>query len=225
VTDRGPQLLTGEEIVYRTRKQWAAPVADSVWALLMILGALVLNWLQSETTTGFVGFLNRTVDLVALGLFLGGAAWIVYNIVVWRTATYSVTNRRLLSSEGLLRRTTTDTLLASITDVRTATSVIGRGLGYGTVRIVSSSGSAGEDVFTTVRDADALKQQILEQKTQAPTEPAPETQWATYASTAGGAPTPLELTEVIAELAKLRDAGALTQSEYEAKKVDLLARI
>ena len=46
-----------------------------------------------------------------------------------------------------------------------------------------------------------------------------------YANASGGGPTPLELTEVLAELAKLRDSGALTQGEYEAKKVDLLARI
>jgi hypothetical protein len=38
MSDHGLQLLSGEEIVYTTRKHWAAPVADSVWALLMILG-------------------------------------------------------------------------------------------------------------------------------------------------------------------------------------------
>jgi len=224
MSDRDWQLLSGEEVVYATRKQWAAPIVDSIWALVMILGALVLNWLHSESTSGVAGFLNRTIDLVSLGLFLGGIGWVAYNVVAWRTAQYTVTNRRLLSTEGLLRRTTTDTLLASITDVRTTTSVVGRGLDYGTVRIASSSGAAGEDVFTTVQHPDALKQAILEQKTSAPAD-APPNPWAVYADASSSGPTPLELAEVLGELAKLRDAGALTQSEYEAKKVDLLARI
>ena len=68
--------MSGEEIVYRTRKQWAAPVADSAWALLMIFGTLVLNWLQSDISTGPVGFLNRMIDLIGLGLYLGGVGWI-----------------------------------------------------------------------------------------------------------------------------------------------------
>jgi uncharacterized membrane protein YdbT with pleckstrin-like domain len=146
--------------------------------------------------------------LIGLGLFLGALGWIIYNVVAWRTAQYTVTNRRLLSSEGLVRRTTTDTLLASIADVRTESSMISRALGYGTVRIVSSSGTAGEDVFTSVRDADALKQHTLEQKTRAPADQ-PADPWAVYARASGGGPTPLELTEVLAELAGLRDSGAL----------------
>jgi uncharacterized membrane protein YdbT with pleckstrin-like domain len=224
MNDPGTQLLSGEEVVFATRKHWAAPVADSRWAVLMLLGALVLSWLQTDAATGLVGFVNRTFGLLALALFLGGAGWIVYNVVAWRTAHYTVTNRRVLSSEGLVRRTTTDTLLVSITDVRSITSVIGRGLGYGTLRIVSSSGTAGEDEFSAVREADTLKQHILEQKTNAPAHQQVNP-WAVYASPSDGGPTPLELTEVLAELAKLRDAGALTEGEFDAKKVDLLARI
>ena len=131
--------------MYRTRKHWAAPVADSVWALLMILGALVLNWLQIGHQYRPGRLLESHVRLARRSACSSAAlGWIIYNVVAWRTAQYTVTNRRLLSSEGLVRRTTTDTLLSSITDVRTSTSVIGRGLGYGTVRIVSASGAAAK---------------------------------------------------------------------------------
>jgi len=38
-------------------------------------------------------------------------------------------------------------------------------------------------------------------------------------------PSVVEYTEVLGELARLRDAGALTEDEYDAKKSELLERI
>jgi hypothetical protein len=101
-------------------------------------------------------------------------------------------------------------------------------LGYGNIRIVSSSGAAGEDTFKMMHKVEAFKTEVLEQKAgtapmavadstgaagAAPAEPPPSTRSA------------LEVTQVLGELAKLRDAGALTTEEYDAKKVELLHRI
>ena len=69
----------------------------------MILGSLVVAWLQTDQTTGIMGFVNRVLDLLRIGLFLGGLAWIAYNIINWRTAKYAVTNMRVLGHEGLVR--------------------------------------------------------------------------------------------------------------------------
>ena len=88
--------------------------------------------------------MNRILELLRLTLFLGGLAWIGYNIVAWRTAEY-VTNLRVLGTDGLLRRRSTDTLLTSIADVRTVIPWLGRMLGFGHIRIMSASGAAGAD--------------------------------------------------------------------------------
>ena len=74
-------LIAGETIVLRTRKHWFAPVADSGVAVLMLLGVVVLAWLEPSQPTGFFTFVWRLVDLAQLGLFLGAIGWIVYNIV------------------------------------------------------------------------------------------------------------------------------------------------
>src|SRR5881394_3822471 len=97
-----PTLISGESVVLTTRKHWAAPLADSLWAIGMMLLSLVLGWVQPERTSGLLGFIGRALDLIQIGLFLGGAAWIVYNVVAWRTAEYSVTNRRVLGQDGLV---------------------------------------------------------------------------------------------------------------------------
>jgi len=216
-------LVEGERVEFTTKKHWIAPLTDSGWAILMVLGALVLGWIQPDRTTGVLGFLARAIELIQLGLFLGGASWIVYNVVAWRTGEYAVTNRRVLAQEGLVRRRTTDMLLNSVADVRTTSPFLGRALGYGTVRLTSSSGVAGEDAFTAVRGADEFRQRIIEQmagQTEQRAEPSPLS-----AITMTPPSTVLDYTEVIGQLARLRDAGALTQEEYDAKKAELLARL
>src|SRR5262249_1146886 len=119
----------------------------------------------TDAQTGVMGFVNRVLDLIRLGLFLGGLGWIAYNIVNWRTARYAVTNLRVLCHEGLLRARESDTLLSTLSDVRVKIPAVGKMLGFGDVSIMTSSGEAGTDTFTTVRRVDGFKKTVFEQKT------------------------------------------------------------
>jgi uncharacterized membrane protein YdbT with pleckstrin-like domain len=225
MADLDDRLITGEQVEFRTAKHWFALVADSKWAILFIVVALAAGWLQSDATSGIGGFFNRSLGLIQQGLWLGALGWIVYNVIAWRTAEYHVTNRRVLGQEGLIRHRTTDTLLSSISDVKTIVPAIGRMLGYGNIRIMTSSGEAGVDDLTAVKDVQAFQREILEQKTAAsapttsPAVPTPATTGAVPASSSS------DVTATLGQLAKLRDAGAITAEEFEAKKVELLARI
>jgi hypothetical protein len=116
--------------------------------------------------------------------------------------------------------------LTSLSDVRTSTSALGRALGYGNIRLISSSGVAGEDTFTTVRNVDVFKRQILEQKAGALPMPAANGATGTIPTQhAISQASAVEITELLDRLAKLRDSGAITPEEYSAKKADLLARL
>ena len=159
-----PRLMSGEKIIFQTKKHWFAPVADSWKAVLLIIGSLVLAWLQSDQTSGVLGFVNRVLNLGEIALFLGGVAMIVYNVVAWRSAEYVVTNRRVMGQEGLLHKRQTDSLLSAISDVRSRKSAVGGMLGFGSVQLLSASGEVGTDNFTAVRNPDQLKKTILEQK-------------------------------------------------------------
>jgi len=220
-------MLSDEHVVFATKKHWFAPVADSATAVLLIIAALILAWLQTDTTNGVMGFVNRVLNLGEIALFLIGVGMIIYNIIAWRSASYTVTNRRLMGQEGLLRRRETDSLLSAISDVRMRQSAVGRSLGFGDIQIISASGDAGQDKFTTVVNAVELKKQILEQKIadgqgKQPSAAAPA------AAGAGQSPAASPQTDTMATLtglAGLRDAGAITPEEYETKKAELLARI
>lgn len=224
MTEIDEGLIGGEQIVLRTSKHWFAPLADSGVAILMLLGVVVLAWLQPNQPDGFLSFIWRVVDLLQLGLFLGGVGWIVYNVVAWRTAEYAVTTLRVRGHEGLIKKRSTDSLLTSITDVVSKSGVIGRTLGFGNLKILTASGDAGDDTFTSMKAPDAFKKTVIEQKSGASTAPPAPVQPAAPIV----APHPADskgAMSTLTELAKLRDAGAITSAEYEAKKTELLARI
>jgi hypothetical protein len=228
MNDSDPRLISGESVVFTTSKHWFAPAADSKWAILMVLGSFLLAIVQPDATTGLLGFLAKSIELIRLGLFFGGAGWIIYNVVAWRTAEYAVTNRRVFCREGLVRHRSSDTLLTSLSDVRTSTSALGRALGYGSIKIISASGVAGEDAFTVVRDVDGFKNHILVQKTTPPAVPGVNSGMNGATRVAGQTPVVpngIDVTETLERLAKLRDAGAITTEEYNAKKTDLLSRL
>jgi hypothetical protein len=103
---------------------------------------------------------------------------------------------------------------------------LGRTFGYGTIRILSAAGRSGSDRFSTIRDVEGFKQAVLEQKAgqeaQAPSAAAATASAPAPTATTG---TSAEATEALANLARLRDAGAITNEEFEAKKIELLNRI
>jgi hypothetical protein len=229
------RLIAGEEIVFQTSKHWLAPIADSWKAVLLIIASLVLAWLQTPQTDGLIGFGNRVLAVLETVLMLGGVALIAYNLVSWHSAKYMVTNMRVLGQEGLAHKRETDSLLASIADVRTRSSFIGRTFHYGSINIISASGDAGADTFSTVRDHETFKKRILEQKMAVSSVSSAVPDMATYGQPqamagnghSAGAPTPngAEVLTTLAVLASLRDAQTITPEEYEAKKVEMLARI
>ena len=224
IEDSDPRMLSDEHVVFATKKHWFAPVADSATAVLLIIAALILAWLQTDATDGVMGFVNRVLNLGEIALFLVGVGMIIYNIVAWRSASYTVTNRRLMGQEGLLRRRETDSLLSSISDVRMRQSAVGRAMGFGDVQIISASGDAGMDKFTTVLNAVDLKKQILEQKVADGQGRQPAAASAPAAPVQSTATSPQSDTmATLTGLASLRDSGAITPEEYESKKTELLS--
>jgi hypothetical protein len=145
---------------------------------------------------------------------------------------------RVRGHEGLAKKRSTDTLLTSVTDLQSRSGVIGRALGFGNIRIMTASGDTGEDNFTAIKGPDAFKKTVFEEKATASStaglaaSPAPAI--ASTAPTAGSASAsapaaqatpPADPMAQIDQLARLRDSGAITPAEFEAKKADLLSRI
>jgi uncharacterized membrane protein YdbT with pleckstrin-like domain len=235
VNELDRNLLTGEQIIFETKKHWFAPIRTSLIAILILLGALVLRVIAPGGGP-VLGFLGNLMDLVSTVLLLVGIVWVGYNIVEWLSAHFGVTNMRVLRYEGLLRRSSSETLLKTLTDVRLEEPAIGRMLGFGNLRILTASGRAGEDDWRTVAKARELRTAIQEQlaavtggaaqsEAGAPA-PAPS---ATPADAPAAAPAPVaapaDTASSLAALDNLRTQGLITEDEYQAKRSEILGRI
>ncbi len=224
-------LIANETIDFSTEKHWMAPLRDSWIPLLMLLGAFFVNWLSPDADTGIAGTVGNLMDLVRLGLFVGAVGWIAYNIIVWRTAEFAVTNLRVIREEGFVSRRASATLISGISDVQSKVGLLGKSLGYGDLQIFTQSGNAGADRFSTIRNAEAFRSAIMTRKmADSSRGPAVATVAAAPGSTTGPAPAaapaaPADPAAALNSLADLRDRGAITAEEYEAKKAELLARM
>ena len=232
VNELDQNLLTGEEIVFATRKHWFSPVRDSLLAVLIIIGTFLARGLTPDGD-GLFGTLGNIVDVIANIVLVVSIGWIVWNIFAFFSAHFGVTNMRVLRYEGIIQRRSSETILSGISDVRLREPGLGRMLGYGDLQVFTAAGESGKDEFTTIRDAGKLRTAILEQKMQGPggaMAPRPE---AAPAPAPVAAPDPVappppsadETAATLASLAAMRDQGLITPEDFEAKKTELLSRM
>jgi hypothetical protein len=235
VNEIDQNLLTDEHVVFETRKHWFSPIRTSLIAILILLGALALRWI-APSGDGFFGSIGNLLDLISTGLLLVGIAWVLYNIAEFLSAHFGVTNMRVLRYEGLIRRSSSETLLQTLTDVRLDEPALGRMLGYGNLRILTASGRAGEDEFKTVAKAKELRTAIQEQKAAMTaggvTAPAPAREAAVQPTPTPAPATPPPATPAandpsaaLAALDSLKAQGLISDEEYAAKRTEVLGRI
>jgi uncharacterized membrane protein YdbT with pleckstrin-like domain len=221
-------LIANEEIIYETQKHWMAPLRDSVVPALLLLGAYAVGWISPDSQSGLVGAVGNLLDLVKTGLVIGGIGWIVYNVVVWRTAVFAVTNLRVIREEGLISRRSSATMLRSVTDVQTRIPFVGGRIGYGDIVVYTQAGKAGVDRFKTITHPVEFRDQIMTRKLGEETlrvATAERSQPAAAPPASAPAPAAPDQMAVLASLAQLRDSGAITPEEFESKKAEILARI
>lgn len=123
-------LNEGETVVVDTRTH----IKALLWPLICLVILLALGtYAQTKIDNG-------TVMLVVWIILACLAVWFVLRpFVVWATATYTVTNRRLITRHGVIVRRGHDIPLARISDVAYEFGPIDRLLGCGTLVIADAS--------------------------------------------------------------------------------------
>ena len=223
-------LIADEHIEFDSKKHWIAPARDSAIPVLMLIGAYIVG-LVSPNGDGLFGFIGDLLDLVKVGLVVGAIGWMVYNVIVWRTAEFAVTNLRVVREEGFISRRSSATLLSSVSDVQSKVGLLGKQLGYGDLQIFTQSGAAGSDQFKTITLAEGFRNAIMTHKmkeTQVTAQPAATPTPTMAAAPVAAATTPppaADAADALVRLADLRDRGAITPEDYEAKKTEILARM
>lgn len=237
-------LTEGEVIVLRTRQHWLALIGRARAGVVLFLGGLVLLFLIAYFNVA-PGALRDILSGIALIMLALGAIVFLYRLWIWWAQDFIITNRRLLKVTGVLNKRSGDSSLEKINDAVLIQSLFGRMFNYGDLEILTAAEMA-VDRYHMLNDPKTFKKTMLTQKHnletefvsgRAPTPPLradaqPAAPVATAPAAAPQAPSPeatpdesLEVTQTLARLADLRDSGAITAEEYEAKKDELLGRL
>jgi hypothetical protein len=232
------RLATGEEPLRREHQHWFVVVADARYAIFAFLGAIVLIFVSGAVPNDDV---KRIIGYVVLLLVLGGLLYLGWQILRWQNEEFVVTSRRVLQTQGVINKQIIDSSLEKINDAVLTESIFGRMFGFGDLEILTASES-GISNLRMLRDADGFKRAMLDAKHELELElsgarpmPGPAIRTGPPAQPAPAPATPApdpapkmsadEITRTLASLADLRDRGAISADEYEAKKADLLHRI
>ena len=237
-------LASGERLLRRDHQHWFVLVADSRYGILAIVAAIVLLVLSTNIGPGTP---RDIVGWVIVALVVGGLLYIGWQILRWRAEEYVVTTRRVLQLEGVVNKRVLDSSLEKINDAVLTQSIFGRMFGFGDLDILTAA-ETGISRLRMLKDADDFKRAMLESKHELELElsgakplpspplrvPTGPSDVAPPPSTPSPAPptsasraemTPDELTRTLASLADLRDRGAISPEEFEAKKAELLGRL
>jgi uncharacterized membrane protein YdbT with pleckstrin-like domain len=219
-------LATDERILYRGRQHWLAPLNDARNAVFLVLAGLVL-WFLAVSAVHPDGTVWQVWGGLVAVLLVVGLAWIAKVYLSWKAEEYLITNRRVIKTEGLIDKKEGDSSLEKINDAVLKQGILGRLLKYGDLEILTANEDA-IDRYQMLAHVVDFKKAMLNAKNDlddgirrpvaAPPAVASAAQPARPASTD-------DVTETLAKLADLRDKGAITPADYEAKKAELLGRI
>lgn len=210
----GKLIGRDERVVWIVRDHWVAllpTILVDVAISVVIVGLAVLGIILSPPWTWF--------GLLLLAAPVGHLALRVW---AWWNKQYVVTNRRIIQVTGTLDKRVSDTALEKINDIVMEQSALGRLLRFGDIEIISGSES-GIDVFHRIADPVAFKRELFEQKEALARLGAFEERVGRVLGVES--PRASDVPGLIAELDELRQRGAITATEFEEKKQQLLGQI
>ncbi len=210
----------GETVVLDLRPHW--------WYFARHIGTgIPLVVLVFATTSIHDGDVRSVVDWPVGILVLVWAVWLGVKYLQWLRTYFVVTDHRVLYRTGVLARRGVEIRLDRITNVNFYQSIWGRLIGAGDLDI-ESAGERGDAHFDNVRHPDDVQQDIYQElegltAVHGATASVGGTGPATWGAPPG--PTGGDVADKVAQLARLRDQGYITQDEFERRKNRLLDQL
>ena len=224
-----------EQIIVIERQHWTTLLMSFLVNLVLIVVLVALYAvLGNYLTTPGLGFLPvvRSVLLFMLLFPVGRFGW---GFIQWEAEQYLVTSRRVMQTEGIINKKTTDSSLEKVNDVILTQSFLGRILGYGDLEIITGS-DAGINLLKCLAEPVKFKTAMLDAKAEMhdpdmadlhPHQPAavPVAGALLGNKPKGGAAGEDDPLKQIAELDNLRKSGAISDAEYQSAKARLLSKL
>jgi len=214
-------MYRGETLVLDLKPHWWFFWKHIVAGLVVLI--VVLLW------SGTIGLDNSfSKYFVAIGILVY-AGFVVEKYFAWTYTHFVLTDRRVISRSGIVSKRGTEIPLDRINNIDFSQRIWERVIGAGDLSI-ESAGKDGQSHFENVRHPDMVQQEIYRQME---VNARRQASWHTEAGSANAPAPPVaavpvatpDVADQISKLATLRDQGAITSEEYEAKKAELLDRM
>jgi len=140
------QLGVDERVVLEMHEHWKHLLGAALVCLAALAGLVFVLWLSP--TEGFLAWLDAIgwVAFAVVVLVFG-----VWPFTEWRKRTYTLTNERLATRWGVLRRSGRDIPLNRVNDVAFEQGIFDRMVGAGTLK-VSAASEEGTVVLRDIPD-------------------------------------------------------------------------
>ena len=143
-------LNEGETVVVDTRthpKALLLPILALV--VLLAIGVVVQNAVEEGTVT-------KAVWVV---MAIGVVWFVIRPVLIWLTATYTITTRRLITRHGVITRKGHDIPLTRVSDVAYERDLIDRLLGCGTL-VISDASTHGQVALPDIPHVEDVQRKL-----------------------------------------------------------------
>jgi membrane protein YdbS with pleckstrin-like domain len=208
------QLLADHErVVFDVQPHWVALVPPALWTIAILI-LWVFGYTVAKDQLDDPGLAQNVVAIAALVALFFLA---VLPFLRWRFTFFVLTTDRMITRTGIIAKQSREIPLERVNDVTFNQSVIERAVGAGDL-LVESAGERGQERISNVRNPEQIQLMIYK-----------EVEENQNRMMRGGRPFPTptgdSIPEQIEALARLRDQGVLSETEFETKKQELLKRL
>ena len=138
-------LMTGENVIYRTRLHWIVFIWPAIWFIV----AMIL--FSGNGGSAAVGVLFILVALIAS----------ISSFISYITSEFGITNKRVIVKVGFIRRNSIEVLLNKVEGIQVNQGVWGRVLGFGSITVSGTGGT--KDPFHKIDAPLVFRKKVQEQ--------------------------------------------------------------
>lgn len=152
-------LISGEAITYRGHLHWKVVFWPGVLALLLGSAGIYAVW--RAKFSGVEAGTSNAMAIAGAVLILIGVVQLIAAQIKRASSEFAVTNKRVIVKLGLIKRDTVEMFLHKIESVSVDQSVAGRMLGYGSLALHGTGGTA--EAFHDIAKPLEFRRQVQEQ--------------------------------------------------------------